>query len=188
MNRILSTVMIMLLAVTAVAQDRVPLTRQEKKAIRQEQKKQNDAMLAVNTEMAVRSGQFVLKADQIRGRSGYMMHVDPTVNFVAVEGKDVYVQLASPSGIGFNGLGGITLRGRISSMDINNEGKQGYSNIVLNATGTGGNMTIVMNVNRTGETATARVTTNWGNRVEFNGRLVPWTGTGKSVYKGRETH
>jgi hypothetical protein len=49
-------------------------------------------------------------------------------------------------------------------------------------------MTIVMNVNRTGETATARVTTNWGNRVEFNGRLVPWTGTGKSVYKGREIH
>jgi hypothetical protein len=188
MNRILSTVMIMLLAATAVAQDRVPLTRQEKKAIRQEQKKQNDAMLAVNTEMAVRSGQFVLKADQIRGRNGYMIHVDPTVNFVAIEGKDVYVQLASPSGIGLNGLGGITLRGRISSMDINNEGKQGYYNIVLNATGTGGNMTIVMNVNRTGETATARVTTNWGNRVEFNGRLVPWTGTGKSVYKGREIH
>jgi hypothetical protein len=131
MNRILSTVMIMLLAATAVAQDRVPLTRQEKKAIRQEQKKQNDAMLAVNTEMAVRSGQFVLKADQIRGRNGYMIHVDPTVNFVAIEGKDVYVQLASPSGIGLNGLGGITLRGRISSMDINNEGKQGYYNIVL---------------------------------------------------------
>ena len=154
--------------------------------MRQGQKKQKDALLTVNTRMAIRSGQFVLKADQIRGRNGYMMHVDPTVNFVAVEGKDVYVQLASTSGIGFNGLGGITLRGRISSMDIDNEGKQGYFNLVLNAIGTGGNMTIVMNINKTGETATARVTTNWGNRVEFNGRLVPWTGTGKEVYKGRE--
>jgi hypothetical protein len=48
-------------------------------------------------------------------------------------------------------------------------------------------MTIVMSVSNTGETATARVSTNWGSRIEFNGRLVPWTGTGRGVYKGQET-
>ncbi|MDX9902566.1 MAG: DUF4251 domain-containing protein [Bacteroidales bacterium] len=186
MKKILFTVMILLLAATAVAQDRVPLTRQEKKAMRQEQKKQKEAVLAVNTEQAIRSGRFVLKADQIRGRNGHMINSDPTINFVAVEGKDAYVQLASPSGMGFNGLGGITLRGRISSMDLNREDKNGFYNIVINASGNAGNMTIVMSFSNTGETATARVSTNWGNRVEFNGRLVPWTGTGKTVYKGQE--
>lgn len=186
MKKIISTAMILLLAATAVAQERVPLTRQEKKAMRVEQKKQKEAVLAVNTDQAIRTGRFVLKADQIRGRNGYLMHSDPTINFVAVEGKDAYVQLASPSGMGFNGLGGITLRGKINTLELNREGKNGFYNIIINATGNAGNMTIVMSVSSTGETATARVSTNWGNRIEFSGRLVPWTGTGRGVYKGQE--
>ena len=179
--------MILLLAATAVAQERIPLTRQEKKAMKEEQKKQKEALLAVNTDQAIRSGQFVLKADQVRGRNGYLFHTDPSVNFVAVEGKDAYVQLASPSGMGFNGLGGITLRGRINSFDLDRGGKKGFYNIVINATGNAGNMTIIMSVSNTGETATARVSNNWGNSIEFNGRLVPWTGTGKGVFKGQES-
>lgn len=187
MKKILSIAMILLLAATAVAQAQVPLTRQEKKAMREEQKKQKEAVLAVNTDQAIRSGRFVLKADQIRVRNGYLIQSDPTINFVAVEGKDAYVQLASPSGMGFNGLGGITLRGKINSIDINRKGKNDFYNILINATGNAGNMTIVMSTSNTGEMATARVSTNWGSRIEFNGRLVPWTGTGKGVYKGRET-
>jgi hypothetical protein len=187
MKTILSTAIILLLTATAVAQERVPLTRQEKKAMRLEQKKQKEAVLAVNTDQAIKSGQFVLKADQIRGRNGYLIHSDPTVNFVAVEGKDAYVQLASPSGMGFNGLGGVTLRGRINTLDFTREGKNGFYSIVINATGNAGNMTIVMSVSNTGETATARVSTNWGGGVEFNGRLVPWTGTGKTIHKGQES-
>lgn len=187
MKKIISTAMILLLAATAVAQERVPLTRQEKKAMREEQKRQKEAVLAVNTDQAIRSGQFVLKADQVRGRNGYLFHSDPTINFVAVEGKDAYVQLASPSGMGFNGLGGITLRGKINSIDIDREERNDFYNIVINATGNAGNMTIVMSASNTGERATARVSTNWGSRIEFSGRLVPWTGTGKGVYKGRET-
>ena len=187
MNRIAVSAIIMLFTVTAMAQEKAALTREEKKAIRQEQKMQKEAMLARTTAEALRSGCFVLKADQVRGRGGYIASVNPTINFVAVEGKDAYVQLASSSGVGFNGLGGITLRGRITSFDMNQGDKNGSYNIVMNTVGPGGILTIMMNVNRTGEMASATVRTNWGQRVDMNGFLVPWTGTGTRIYKGKES-
>jgi hypothetical protein len=59
---------------------------------------------------------------------------------------------------------------------------------VLNTIGHAGNITILMNVNKTGEMAFATVSTNWGNRIELDGYLVPWTGTGTKIHKGRQTY
>jgi hypothetical protein len=186
MKRILASVILLLLAATVMAQNQVPLTKQEKKAQRQEQKKQTEVMLAMNTSEALRSGHFVLKADQLRGRGGLLIQVDPTINFIAVEGKEAYVQVAPPfTGPGLNGLGGVTLKGRITSMDIERGKKDGTYNIVINTIGTAGNLIMVINMNKTGEAASASVHTSWGNRLEMYGSFYPWTGTG--TYKGKET-
>ena len=45
----------------------------------------------------------------------------------------------------------------------------------------------MINVNKTGEMASATVSTNWGSRIEMDGYLVPWTGTGNRIFKGQET-
>lgn len=187
MKRIALSIAVLLFAIAASAQDQVHLTKQEKKALRQEQKRQSEIILTRNTSEALRSGRFVLKADQLRGRGGYLMSVNPTTNFVAVEGEEAYVQVASAAGIGYNGLGGVTLRGKITSFEIEQGKKHGSYSIVMNTMGTGGQLTIIMNVNKTGEMASASVSTNWGSRLEMNGVLVPWTGTGSKIYKGRET-
>jgi hypothetical protein len=187
MKRSFISVILVLLTVATMAQTNVPLTREEKKAMRAEQKKQEEAKLSQVTAEALRSGCFVLKADQVRGRVGYTITVNPLINFVAVEGQDAYVQLASSSGIGFNGLGGITLHGRITSFDVDQVNKHGAYNIIMNTIGPGGSLTIFMNVSKTGEMASATVRTNWGDRVDMNGVLVPWTGTGSKIFKGEET-
>ncbi len=187
MKRSIISAMLVLLTLAAMAQTKVPLTREEKKVMRAEKKKQTEAMLSQVTADALRSGCFVLKADQVRGRVGYTINVNPTINFVAVEGQDAYVQLASSSGIGFNGLGGVTLHGRITSLDIDQANKHGAYNIIMNTVGPGGSLTIFMNVSKTGEMASATVRTNWGNSVDMNGVLVPWTGTGAKIFKGKET-
>jgi len=178
----------MLFTIAAAAQEEVPLTKQEKKALKQEQKSQNEAIMVRNTAEALKSGRFVLKADQLRGRGGYMMNVNPTTNFVAVEGEEAYFQMASVSGVGFNGLGGVTLKGRITSFEMNQEKKHGSYTIMMNTVGNGGNLTIVLKVNETGEMASASVSSNHGNRIDLSGVLVPWTGTGAQIYKGRETY
>ncbi|MDZ7635963.1 MAG: DUF4251 domain-containing protein [Bacteroidales bacterium] len=112
----------------------------------------------------------------------------PLTNFVAVEGKEAYFQMASVSGVGFNGLGGVTLKGRITSFEINQEKKHGSYTILMNTVGNGGNLTIVMKVNKTGEMASASVSSNHGSRIDLSGVLVPWTGTGAQIYKGREAY
>jgi len=188
MKKIAASVLILLFTIAATAQEQVPLTKQEKKALKQEQKRQNEAIMARNTAEALKSGRFVLKADQMRGRGGYMMNVNPTTNFVAVEGEEAYFQMASVTGVGYNGLGGVTLKGRITSFEMNQEKKHGSYTIMMNTVGNGGNLTIVIKTNKTGEMASASVSSNYGSRVELSGVLVPWTGTGAQIYKGRETY
>jgi hypothetical protein len=186
MRTLVTAVIMLLFTAAATAQEKVPLTKQERKAVKQEQKKQNEMMLTHNTATALKAGQFVLKADQLRGRGGFITGVNPTTNFIAVEGKDAYVQVASESGPGYNGLGGVTLKGRITSMDIEQNDKNGFYNVVMNTMGINGQLTIMMNINQTGEVAYATVRTNYGGRIEMNGVLVPWTGTGKAIFKGRQ--
>jgi len=186
MKRIATSVILLLLAATVMAQDQDPLTRQEKKARRQEQKKQNEAMLAMNTSEALRSGRFVLKADQLRGHGGLLVNVDPTINFVAAEGDEAYVQVAPPfAGPGLNGLGGVTLKGRITSMEIERGKKNAAYNIIINTIGTTGNFTVVINMNQTGEAASASVHTGRGTWLEMYGSFYPWAGT--ETYKAKET-
>lgn len=186
MKRISFLVILLLLGATVMAQDQAPLTRQEKKALRQEQNKQTEMKLAMNTSEALKAGQFVLKADQLRGRWGPVVHVDPTINFVAVSGKEAYVQIAPPyAGPGLNGLGGITLRGTVTSMNVDRGKNSGSYNIIINIVGTPENLTVVMNMNKTGEMASASVHTNWGDRLDMYGSFYPWTG--KETYEGKVT-
>ncbi len=102
----------------------------------------------MTTAEALRSGTFVLKADRIRGRGGLLVNVDPTINFVAVEGKDAYVQVSPTYGYGLNGLGGVTLKGKVTSLDISQRKKHGSYNIIMNTMGTTGNLTIKINVKK----------------------------------------
>lgn len=186
MKKILASVSLLLLAATVMAQNEVPLTRQEKKALRQEQKKQTEIKLTMNTSEALRSGDFVLKADQLRSRGGMLLNVDPSINFIAVEGREAYVQVAPSSfNPGLNGLGGVTLRGRITSMKIGQADKYGSHNIIINTFGPAGNLTVIMNVNKTGEAASASVSFGWGARLDMTGSFYPWNGTG--TYNGTET-
>lgn len=185
MRRLTASAIILLLTLAGVVQGQVPLSKEEKKELKKEQKRQKEAILTRNTAEAINSNHFVLKADQIRGRGGFMINVDPMINFVAVQDDEAFVQLGSPTGMGYNGLGGITLRGKITSMNKSRDKKNGGYIISMNTMGPAGSLTIFIHVNITGEMATASVQSNWGSRVEFNGYLVPWEE--RDVFRGTET-
>lgn len=175
----------LLLPFAGMAQYDEPLTKEEKKARKKQEKEQYEKMLIVNTAESIKARYFVLKADQIRGRGGNLINVNSNINFVAVEGEEAYVQMGSESGLGYNGVGGITVKGKITSFESAQKGKHGTYNIVMNTLSSTGNLTIMMNVNITGETASAVVSSNWGGRVEFNGYLVPLQGS--KIHKGTES-
>ncbi len=186
MKRITATVIILLITLAAMAQGQVPLTKEEKKILKREQKKQAERMMSVNTSQALHSSQFILKADRVRGRGGSMFNVNPRINFVSVQGDEVYVQLGSDTGIGYNGVGGVTLKGKVTGYTIEQDKKNGNYYIQMNTLGTGGALTISMHVNVTGDMANAVVQTNWGSRVDFIGKVVP---SGRlQVYRGTESY
>jgi hypothetical protein len=186
MKKIGAIVILLAIALAGMAQGQVPLTREEKKILRKERKKQDERMMTINTSQALHSSQFILKADRVMGRDGLMFNVNPRINFVSVQGDEAYVQLGSDTGIGYNGVGGVTLKGKVTSFKLDQEEKNGNYFVQLSTIGTGGGLTISMHVNVTGDMANATVQTNWGSRVDFIGKIVP---AGKmQVYKGTESY
>lgn len=186
MKRITASVIMLLITLAAMTQGQVSLTKEERKILKNEQKKQAEKMMSMNTAQALRSSQFILKADRVRGRGGSIINVNPRINFVSVQGEEVYVQLGSDTGIGYNGVGGVTLKGKVTGYSVEQDKKNGNYYILLNTLGTGGALTITIRVNVTGEMADAIVQTNWGSRVDFIGNVVP---AGRlQVYKGTESY
>lgn len=112
---------------------------------------------------------LILEANVLRNRYN---HTFPATgnNFVLIDGDRVVLQTASTATgrPGSNGLGGVTLRGRITGYeyDIDNKGPiHIVANVVFNGTGFA---TLQINVSPDGY-ATAIYRDNWGRRVTFSG-------------------
>jgi len=80
------------------------------------------------TEYMVQNQRFILEADYISGRTGSRYPVSSTLNFIFVDSTDAVIQIGSPSGIGYNGVGGITIDGRVTKYELTEkQNKRGTS-------------------------------------------------------------
>ncbi len=186
MKKIVFLVFTMLITVVLAGQDVKVTSKAERKAQRKLEKEKIEKDMIVQTEKAIMSGNFVLKADQIRNKYGNMLMVNSTLNFVAVKGRDVYVQFGTESGMGYNGIGGITVKGNVVDYELTRDKKNSGYSLKLTTSGTFGFLTIYLRSNITGDIADARVQSNWGSTLIFSGDVVPITGS--HIYKGSETY
>jgi len=182
---------VLLLAVTMISfsfvnQESTPKTRAERKTERKLAKEMMEKEMIINTEKAMMTGHFVLKADQIRNKYGRSAMVNPSTNFVAVKGRDVYVQFGTETGIGQNGIGGLTVRGTVNEYELTRDKENSGYSLLLTTSGTFGSLTISMHSNVTGDMAEARVSSNWGSQLVFSGEVVPVIGS--HIYKGTENN
>ena len=92
-------------------------------------------------------------------------------NFVAIDGNKMVLQTASPYRAGYNGLGGITLEGRITNYKLSD--KQDKGPIIVTASvitpwlGTG---TLRMSISANGN-GSATFSDVWGHRITFVGQI-----------------
>ncbi len=138
------------------------LEKKQQAALKQTEK--NEQVQAM-----VKNQSFVLEADALYDR--YMNRYNAVANnFILVDGDDMVLQTSSPLGIGYNGLGGITLNGRLTDYTIinNKDGKPASirAQVSTNSLEQG---TLYMNVS--GDTGRATFTDNWGRRITFSGRI-----------------
>ena len=160
--------------------------RKEQKLYEKEKKKEENekerALMAEITKTMVDYQRFVLEADQLSDKYGQRVQVSPNINFIMIDSLEGTIQLGSAFNVGYNGVGGTTVDGRITKYVVNKTGKRkdSYSIqlIFMSALGT---YDISLMVGSEGN-ASATIRGNWSGQLSYHGQLVP---LGKSrVYKG----
>lgn len=154
--------------------------------LRKEKKEQREKEMILNKEIAMfvlESRQWVLEADALQDRYGETFIIESNLNFVGVNKEEATVQLGVSDEMGLNGVGGITLDGKIGKYELN-PGKKPNSGITLNLSVSGavmGHVTINFSISADGN-ATATVNGMDGARLTYRGRIVPLAES--TVYKG----
>ncbi|MBB6459121.1 DUF4251 domain-containing protein [Flammeovirga kamogawensis] len=130
---------------TAIAQE-TTLTKKEQKALKKEEKRkakeqkkaEQEAYEKIIHEQAVTaidSQQFVLEANQLYDRRGRTVNVQSNINFIKVSGDVGVVQIGSASLVGYNGVGGITVDGKISDWKVRFDEKSKRTYVSFNIMG-----------------------------------------------------
>lgn len=173
------------------AQEKKKMTRKEKeaawraerlkkRALEEREEQQSDSIAFAQAINAIRNGAWALEASNVTFNNGVTRFVTQSTNFVSVnEGQGIvqtafnYSNINSP-----NGLGGITLEGRVSSEEIQTD-KEG--NIYLNYNIQGADISATVNVVITAHTnqATATVNPNFSSRtMTMSGYIYPYNTAG----------
>ena len=174
----------------AYSQDQGTLSKREIKKMQREQRKADQAAelekQAVITEFMVTNQQFVLEADYLSDKRGTRVPVSSMINFIMIDSATATVQFGSAYTVGYNGVGGATLEGRVSNYKSITTGKQkqAYS-VSWNFMSSLGTYDISLLVNPNGY-ADATIRGNWSGKLNYHGKLVPLQMS--RVYKAMPTY
>lgn len=134
--------------------------------------------------LAINNKDFVLEADRVEGKRGQFVYVSSNTNFVAVKDDEATVQLAFNGAFsGPNGVGGITVEGKTSKVEINQD-KKGNISFSMMVQGVGISAQLTFRMAKGSNECTATIMPNFNsNRISFTGKILP---TARStVFKGR---
>lgn len=113
---------------------------------------------------------LVLEATTVRGKYGNTVNVGPN-NFIMIDDDDFVLQTSYTGGVGFNGLGGITAKGKVTSYQISLNEKGNMVTVLAQvSTASIGQGTLTIQVGISGN-ASATFVNNWGGRIQFNGPM-----------------
>lgn len=154
--------------------------RLKKRAQEERQIMHSDSIQYVQAINAIRNGSWALEASNVTFNNGVTRFVTESTNFVSVDDGQAVVQTAfNNSNINSpNGLGGVTLEGRIldEELKMDNEG-----NVYYNYNIQGAEISATVNVVITAHTnqATATVNPNFSSRqMTMSGYIYPYESAG----------
>lgn len=158
----------------------VELTKEEKKALQEK----IDSIQHAEAVEAINAKKFTLEADQVVFKYGQTAYVTSNTNFVSVDGEDAVVQVAFNIPVaGPNGLGGVTVDGKVSSYEMRTD-KRGTLYLSMNVMGVGISARLDISMPKGTNNATVTITPNFNsNRLTLNGVILP--AFKSSVFKGR---
>ncbi len=99
--------------------------RLEKRAVNDENRKKS---LAASLKM-VSSREFVITVNRMYDRHNNFFLLDPVVNFLRVDKEEATIQLSLIGLAGWNGVGGITLKGKLDNYKVFEPTERGVINV-----------------------------------------------------------
>jgi len=167
--------------------DTKKLSKEERKALREakkaEEARQKEIVFELNKDIA-NNKSWVIEAHTVFPKGGGSIPMDPTINFVSTREDETTIQLSFNGLVGWNGVGGITLDGKISKYEVN-ESKNAI-NIRMTAIGPGmGPVDLMATVDINGN-GRVTVSGNWGERITFSGNFVSFGNS--RIFKGTPTY
>ena len=166
---------------------------EEKAEKKEERKEKREARLAKDSIMgeaafneamqAITNQSFVLEANSVQPLNGRVYFVNSNTNFVSLNDGQAMVQIASNSPYpGPNGLGGITVQGSASNIQVKQE-KNGNVYLSMSVQGVFISATVNLVLYSGSNNAMVTVDPNFsGNDLTMNGTLVP--DSGSNVFQG----
>ena len=180
LTTILLLVFLCVFSIFSQNKDNSQMTKEEKRAI----EKQEQQALFYAAEKAIQNRSFVMEADKIEFKRGNFAYVSPTTNFVSLEGDYAMVQLSfNTSRSGANGIGGITVDGKASNIEVKTD-KKGNVRLKMDVSGKAISAVVEIKLQKDSNKAHAFVYPNFnGENISFSGTLLP--SSESSVFKAR---
>lgn len=146
-----------------------------KKELRAERKKEQSKKDSVSHAMAIRgikSDSWVYSATSITATGGPNVVVQPNVNFIKVEGKEMIFQTSSGFGGGPNNMGGITVRATVKDKEVETD-KHGDTTCSFRFNGTAVNGKVSITIPHHSAHAYAYINFDNGRSLSMDGQVVP---------------
>lgn len=183
--------LLMMILFTAVGAGMAQQNKQDEKAARKAEKAAKKAAeeaseMAMFEEAvkALEAKDFVLEAERVEFKRGNFAYVTPSTNFVSLAGEQAVIQLAF-NGVfsGPNGLGGITVEGTATHIEMNRD-KRGNVSFSMMVQGTAVSAQVTFRMMKGTSRCSVTVSPNFNsNRLTFTGRLYPTELS--NVFQGR---
>lgn len=122
---------------------------QDTKLSRQERKEVRKAQLAANfyvLDSLLNSKKFVLEAEFLQNKYGERILVVSNINFIKVNGSNGILQTGVSSGLGYNGVGGVTADGTIGRWELQKNNKKQSFNVRFNLISNIGHYDVLLTV------------------------------------------
>ena len=142
-----------------------------------------DSLAYVQGRAALANQDFVFEASSVTFRNGATTYVNSTTNFISLKGNKAVVQI-SPSNYvsGPNGVGGVTVEGTVSGLEVRKDNK-GRTRLSMNVMGIGINAQVEIYMNPGSSSASATVYPNFNsNTFWLQGTVVPYENS--NVFEG----
>lgn len=142
-----------------------------------------DSLSYIQGRSALANQDFVLEATSVTFKNGMTAFVNSTTNFISLKGNKAVVQI-SPSNFasGPNGVGGVTVEGNASDIQIRTD-KKGNTTLSMNVMGIGINAQVEVYMYPGTNRASATVYPNFNsNTVWIQGTLIPYENS--DVFQG----